>query len=262
MAGSNRKARSTVQAALIALSAGLSNFVCAYWVAWQIALGLGAVGALLVGLSTHLAGSKRAAIVTCILAPPVIAMTSVLVLAALDLTGRGEAFVFIFGAAAVFPSMVFGGIHAVLVNWLFDRHRDPSLEGFDRTLQVCGGWLACWAGISTPIAALTSANDPSLHLVWVVICLVASLTGAAMASIALLSRRRRRNWLQRVISGGEPQWSVMPRDAREHDRPIAPLFAGDDDLDLVIVRSVTNEHGGPFRSSEEREPYALISSAW
>ena len=59
----------------------------------------------------------------------------------------------------------------------------------------------------------------------------------------------------------EPDWQVVKWDPREFDQLVGKLFADEDEMDMVLVHSVTHEHGGPFRHSEEREPYALVSSA-
>jgi len=246
--------------ALIAAAGGLSSFAGAFWAGLPIALGLAFVGAMLVTLCTHFAGTKLIAAFTCVSAPPVIAMTAVLVLAYLDLQGNGGAFIFIFGASSVFPSLIYGFICMGLVLLLHDRHRDRSMEGFDRTLEASGAWLAAWSGLFALIGLVAISVD-SFYLSWAIVCSVTTLLGAFSVSRAVMSRRRRRVWFERVVNGDEPDWQVVKWDPREFDQLVGKLFADEDEMDMVLVHSVTHEHGGPFRHSEEREPYALVSSA-
>jgi uncharacterized membrane protein len=249
--------------AIVVAMAGAINLASSLWAGAAIGLATAAFGMLLVGLILHRSSSKRRATYVCLLAPPVVAMTAVLVFAFfMSSSDRSETFaitVFLGGALSVIPSFGYGVLSVIFVRSTYDHYRSPSFESLDAVLRNCGTCLVSIGATLTLIALTANGTLGSWNLIpWLVVCVLATAGGVVALLAARTSRRRRVAWYGRVLAGELPGWSVVPWDAEHFATPIRPLFSGNGPFDAVIVRNRGIEHGGPFRSADEQEPYALV----
>lgn len=248
---------------IVVAMAGAINLASSLWAGAAIGLATAAFGMLLVGLVMHRSSSKRRATYACLLAPPVVAMAAVLVFAFFTASSdRSETFavtVFLGGAMSVIPSFVYGGFFVVLVRSVYDEYRNPSFESLDAVLRSCGTCLVSIGATFALIALAANGTLGSWNLVpWLVVCVLATAGGVVALFASRTSRRRRVAWFGRVLAGELPGWSIVPWDAEHFATPIRPLFSGEGPFDAVIVRHRDLGHGGPFRSADAQEPYALV----
>lgn len=145
-----------------------------------------------------------------------------------------------------------------------------AVEAADHMLRSTGTWLtgmALGAFIVGSLIGVASCGEIfgrsdrwEMMIPLVISCAPAFLTGLVFLLIGMGNLRARRAWLERVLSGREPGWDIVPRGERLADAAKArPLLVEHEDATHILVRVEPGAAQGAYRTGQELIPWALIA---
>ncbi len=160
------------------------------------------------------------------------------------------------------PGLVFGALFVLPIRRVHRLSRERAVEAVDRTLRVCGVWLFVVSVVCLAILALLGTAQESLQ--WFVragftgSAIVTALAGA-VALVAHFRITQRRRWFERVQSGHEAGWTIVPRSfVAEEVNDLQTLFVSGVHHNVVLVRTECFTTGGAYRRASNLVPFALV----